>query len=398
MDAQKRLWGDTFYIDVIGWGRIILTCNQTLVERCFRTDMSVLSGAEANSILTPVVGQHSVFVKDGEAHLRKRRVIANVLKPREINATLSETLDKVFREHDGIEAAFSRPSQWISDTTMQIMVSLIFGVNDRDISSEIRRLLAPLIGPLSGVLAFSPGLQEFGGAISIRRIFERRFERFSRAVKTLLKPSRTGSWHKSIAARLAQSDYTPDEIFDEVVTLLVAGSDTTATAILWAMFHVFSDEACFAKAKEEVEVTNETDEPGLNTKQMYPYLKALIFESLRLVPTVDFYPRQIVDAERRTFVAPCSYLIHRDERLYDSPTEFQPDRFLNTKFGPYAFLPFGGGQRRCPGANLSIDMSLLILAAMIRRSDGPYRPNKSLKAIRRNVLLAPANFKLRASG
>jgi len=184
-----------------------------------------------------------------------------------------------------------------------------------------------------------------------------------------------------------------EEVFDEVVTLLVAGGDTTATAINWALFNIMSEDELFENLRAEV-VNKENLPLDQTAVKFFPKIASTFFESLRLVPTVDFYPRELKSIDksinRNLFIAPCSFLIHRDERNFENAKVFSADRFLNMKTNMPEFLPFGGGRRRCPGANMASEFAITLLSELLKTTPNQYKLTKVPKPIRKNVLIAPS--------
>jgi len=149
-------YGDTFYIDILGWGRLILTCDMKIVDRCFREDDQKLSASGANRILEPIVGSNSVFLAEGSSHRSKRRKISSCLH-------LGQHLDQIRPLLRSIIKKFSEenfreivdPQSWLSTITAHLMFSLIFGKEDEKSARHLKTKMDPLLGPLSSMYAFS---------------------------------------------------------------------------------------------------------------------------------------------------------------------------------------------------------------------------------------------------
>ena len=176
------------------------------------------------------------------------------------------------------------------------------------------------------------------------------------------------------------------ELRDELVTLLVAGHETTATALSWAVERLARDPERLGRLRDEVKAGEDA------------YLDAVVKETLRLRPVIPIVVRRLTEPVEigghllpaGTKVAPCIYLLHRREDVYDEPHAFRPERFLDQPAGTYTWIPFGGGVRRCLGASFALLEMKQVLAALVERLDiEPSRP-ESERVRRRQITLAPS--------
>jgi cytochrome P450 len=153
-----------------------------------------------------------------------------------------------------------------------------------------------------------------------------------------------------------------DELRDELVTLLVAGHETTATSLAWALERLLRHPAAWARLREEAATDGGE------------YAEAVVHETLRLRPVIPIVIRRLTrDAEIGGWrlaagvnVTPCIYLMHRREDLYPEPQAFRPERFVGVKPGTYTWIPFGGGVRRCLGASFALFEMRTVLGAVAR--------------------------------
>ena len=184
---------------------------------------------------------------------------------------------------------------------------------------------------------------------------------------------------------------TDDELYDELLTLLIAGHETTATAMTWMMYWVHYQPEVRNKLLEELDPLG--DYPDPMTVSRLPYLSAVCSETLRIYPVVFLNFLHVVrdpvelmgyQLEPGTKVVANIYLTHHRQDLYPEPDRFKPERFLARQFSPYEYLPFGGGSRRCIGAALAQLKMKLVLATILSRyqvalSDSrPVRPQNRL--------------------
>ena len=187
------------------------------------------------------------------------------------------------------------------------------------------------------------------------------------------------------------------ELRDELLTLLFAGHETTATAMSWALYwiHHLPD----VKEKLLHELKSITDPTDWMSIFRLPYLTAVCNETLRIHPVAMLtFPRVVVEPvellgyklESNTIVIGCIYLLHHREELYPDAKQFKPERFLDRQFSPYEFMPFGGGVRRCVGEALAQFEMKIVLATILLNYDLELSDRKPVKPQRRGVTLAPA--------
>jgi unspecific monooxygenase len=181
------------------------------------------------------------------------------------------------------------------------------------------------------------------------------------------------------------------------MTLLVAGHETTATALSWALYWIHRLPEVKEKLLEELDTLG--DDPDPSTIARLPYLNAVCSETLRIYPVVIVAVPRIVksplhlmgyDFEPDIMLAPCIYLTHHREDLYPQPKQFKPERFLERQFSPYEYLPFGGGNRRCIGAAFALFEMKLALVSILSRCQLTLADNRPVHPKRRGVTMAPA--------
>ena len=189
---------------------------------------------------------------------------------------------------------------------------------------------------------------------------------------------------------------TDEELRDELMTLLFAGHETTATALTWALYWIHKLPEVKEKLLAELDSLGET--PDSNAILKLPYLNAVYCETLRIYPVAMLTFRREVaspvslvghELEPGTQVMGSIYSIHHDEDLYPEPNKFRPERFLERRFSAYEFIPFGGGTRRCIGMALAQFEMKLILAKIILDLDLNLVTSGEVKAKRRCVVTGP---------
>ncbi len=187
------------------------------------------------------------------------------------------------------------------------------------------------------------------------------------------------------------------ELRDELMTLLLAGHETTATALAWAFYWIHHQPEICHKLLQELATLGDAPDPMTVIK--LPYMNAVCCETLRIYPVVLIVsPREaktpitIMGQEYPvgTALTPCIYLTHRREDLYPEPEQFKPERFLERQYSAYEFLPFGGSNRRCIGAAFAMFEMKLVLATILRNYNLVLADKQPVKPVRRSVTLAPA--------
>jgi len=180
---------------------------------------------------------------------------------------------------------------------------------------------------------------------------------------------------------------------DELMTMLLAGHETTATALAWAVHHLLAHPEVGARLLDELH-------PRLAPHEVVrlPYLDAVCRETLRLTPIVPLVGRRLTRPMRiagtplpaGVVAAPCIYLAHRRPERWPEPARFRPERFLESKPTPYEFLPFGGGVRRCLGMAFALVEMNIVLAGVLSRVELRAAPGYQVRVVRRSVTLAPS--------
>jgi len=184
------------------------------------------------------------------------------------------------------------------------------------------------------------------------------------------------------------------DLRDELMTLLVAGHETTATALTWAMYWLHSLPEVKEKLWAELDTVSDPEDPAQFLQ--LPYLTAVCNETLRIHPVAMLtFPRRVEEPmemcgyplEPGMFIMGSIYLLHQREDLYPEPEQFRPERFLERQFSPYEFMPFGGGVRRCVGAALAQYEMKIVLGTMMSQLDLKLVNQRPVQPGRRGVTL-----------
>jgi len=371
MDQCARRYGDTFTLTFGPSGRkLVVVSDPDAVKRVFTAPPEVAPSAADSSPIAPVMGPSSVITLTGPEHMRQRKL----LLPPFHGERMREYEDVIVAatRHSMAEWPLGRPMKLAERTraiTLEVILRAVFGV-EAERMGALREAIGGLLGPvqLPAMLLFAlrrPSAERPGGSIG----------RALAHLDTVI--------YAEIARRRAQEDLaeradilsllllardedgqamTDSELRDELVTLLLAGHETTATAVAWAVERLVRHPAKLERLVAEIDA-GEGDE----------YMQAVISETLRVRPVVPQVVRVLREPLRvgahelpvGTRVVPSIYLTNRSPRVYDAPAEFRPERFLENPPETFSWIPFGGGIRRCIGASFATLEMKLILATTL---------------------------------
>jgi cytochrome P450 len=352
--CQER-YGDVFTLRILHSGTWVFLCDPADVKRVFTAPAGSLGVALANPLLRPVLGPRSVMLLEEPGHMTRRRLMLPPFHGQRMGAD-AEMMARVT-----LEAVRSWPAGepfelWphMQAITQEVIMRSVFGPDEEGHLDRLRVLLHRLTAALN-----DPRRLNSAAALGPRWLS--RSDGFREAmapVETALleevdRRRRAGeNGRKDIVSLLIDARYEDgsplgeDELRDELMTLLTDGP--TSSSLAWVFERLLRHPEKLARLQEEV-LAGEED----------AYLDAVVKETLRLCPPVPVVVRRLLEPMELggyalpagTVVAPCVYLIHRNEEIYPDPRHFRPERFLEQPPGTYTWIPFGGGTRRCLAAS-----------------------------------------------
>ena len=395
MGDCARRYGDMFTLKIANEGTWVFVSDPEAVKQIFTGDPRLLHAGEANVVLLPVLGSHSVLLLDEDAHMAQRKLMLPSFhggRMRGYEHTMAEVAAREIERWPVGERVSAWPT--MQAITLEVIMRTVFGVTD---SARLRRLGEVLRSSLSW--AADPRRMARLALLGPRRIAERGtlrralqptddliFEeiRFRRDAPDL--DERDDVLSLLLQARHDDGSGMSDhELRDELMTLLVAGHETSATALAWALEALARHPAVLTRLREEVDAGDDT------------YLDAVVQEILRLRPVIALVLRRLTEPMEiggrllpaGVTVAPCIYLLHRRPDVYPDPRAFRPERFLERPPGTYTWIPFGGGVRRCLGASFAQFEIKVVLRELVSRLDiSPARPHPE-RRVRRAIVFAP---------
>ena len=406
-ERLRARYGSRFTVRLPFTPPFVIHSDPEHVKEIYMAPPDVLHPGEGARVLEPLVGTNSVILLDGDAHMEQRKLIL----PAFHGERMERLTDLVTRVTEDEIASWERDEielhPHLQTLTLEIILRAVFGLDPGPRLESLREDLSELLAFGDSPLTLIPGptdpkvrdrqLRRFNQVGPLKGFLDVR-ARIDAAIFELIAERRAegDSGRDDVLAMLLEARHEDDgspmsqqELRDELMTLLVAGHETTASTLAWAFERVSREPAVLARLTEEV---TDDDEDA--------YVLATIQETLRRRPVLPNTAPRLVkkpvtvggwDYEPGPALVASAYLVHHDADIYPEPYAFRPERFLDTKPGTYTWIPFGGGRRRCIGMSFAmLEMRIvvreLLRAYELRASDPahevPGRRNISIKPAR----------------
>jgi unspecific monooxygenase len=411
MQAASQEYPDLFTADVAGFGGTFLFANtpEAMQEILTNDRKTYAALGDWNRILSPLIGDYSVIMLDGDRHRKRRQLVIPPFHGDRMKA-YGNLMIKLAQETFG-KLPYNEPflaRNAMQEISLQVILQAVFGVYEGDRAQQLKQKLAALAdvfrSPLSSSLLFFKVLQQDWGRWSPWGKFLRDRQELDDLIYAEIRDRREqpdSSRIDILSMLMAATDemgqpMTDQELRDELMTLMFAGHETTATAMSWALYWVHHLLEVRDKLLHELHNSDPSD--PLSVFRL-PYLTAVCNETLRIHPVAMLtFPRVVQEPtellgynlEPGTGVCGCMYLIHQREDLYPEPQKFKPDRFLERQYTPYEFIPFGNGARRCIGEAFAQFEMKLVLSTVLQTFTLALADAQPEYPRRRGVTLAPA--------
>jgi len=393
--SVRRRYGPVVRTYFPGFGSMIYISDPELVKQVFSGDPSIYHSGEATAeVLEPGVGPNSVLTLDDEPHMRQRKLLLPPFHGENVKRWEDTIAEIAHQDIDTWPLGQAFPLRAHTQRiTLEVILRAVFGVRERERFDRAVALVDEFAQRAHLITLFAFLRHDLGPWSPWAR-----FKRARAALDRFL--------YEEIALRRAEPDLderddvlslllratdedgqpmTDQELRDELVTVIGAGHETTATALAWAFERLLRNPAVLDRLRRSLADGED-------------YLDATIKETLRLRPVILDVARRLTQGielagyqiPAGAMVIPSIAVIHFREDLYPQPEEFRPERFLDGAPEPYTWIPFGGGVRRCIGAAFAqLEMRVIIRAilerAVLRAADPrPERPRL------RNITVAPA--------
>jgi cytochrome P450 len=371
----------------------------------------ITAPGEANLLFQSLLGNNSMILLSGAQHRSRRQLVMPPFHGDRLKA-YGDLICQVTRDAIAtwpLDQPFQMRSR-MQQITMRVILQAVFGLYEGERYSRLETLLGARLDASSrglGLLAvFFPILQKDLGPWSPGH----RIHQMAQEIDTLLyaeirerranlDPDRTDILSLLLLAQDDQGQGLSDEeLHDELMTLLIAGHETTATALTWALYWLHRDPQIHEKLRAELNDLGDAADPM--TVSRLPYLTAVCNETLRIYPVgMITFPRQVAqpitlmdyDIPVGTLLLGSIYLLHWRPDLYPNPQDFRPERFLERQFSPYEFMPFGGGSRRCVGAALAQLEMKLVLSTILSQCELALATDRPVRPRRRGLTLGPGD-------
>lgn len=414
METAAQCHGDIFTTQVgFNLGPHVFVSNPQAINQIFMGEPKQFSPFHEifKNYAKSLFGEHSLMIMEGQSYRRQRQLLMPPFHGERMQAygaqicSLTEGLmsrlaqNKPFKAHDAM-----------LDISLEVIVQVVFGLLSGERCYKLKQLLNAWlhnVTSLAGaILVLLPFLQKDLGVLTPWRDFQN----LTKELKELLyaeirerreqnDPSGTDILTLLLSAKDSENiGMTDEELYDELLTLLAAGYETTATAMTWMLYWVHSHPEVHNKLLEELDTLDDFPDPMAISR--LPYLTAVCSETLRIYPVGSLsFPHLVREPIELmgyplvpgTTVVACTYLTHHRQDLYPEPDRFKPERFLERQFSPYEYFPFGGGIRRCVGAALAQLEMKLVLATILLRYQLALSDNHIVRPQNRlGVLLAPS--------
>jgi len=393
----QRSYGDVFTLTFPFFGRLVYVADPALVKELFTGSPEQFHAGEANAtVLEPAVGPNSVLTLDDAPHMQQRKLLLPPFHGERIHRYGELIREMTRREMEtwpvGEPFALRPHTQRI---TLAVIMRAVFGVHDEERLARFERLIDDFSKRV-GLITTFPALRRNFGPGSPWPRFLRSREALDEFIYEEIGLRRAevaagDESHDDVLSLLLQarhddgSPMSDEELRDELVTVLGAGHETTATGLAWAMERLLRTPRVLARLRESL-AAGEDD-----------YLDATVKETLRARPVIVDVARKLTapariggyDLPKGTFVMAAIAALHYREDLFPQPEEFRPERFLEEKADNYAWIPFGGGVRRCIGAAFAEYEMRIVLREFVERAALSAPDPRPEKVRVRNITLAP---------
>jgi cytochrome P450 len=397
LERCRARYGRRFTVRLLRTPPFVMLSDPDELRAVFTAPPDVLHPGQGARILEPIVGANSVILLDEQAHLEQRKLMLPAFHGERMQALTELVADVTEREvarWPAREAIALHPR--FQALTLEIILQAVFGLARGPRLDSLRERLTAILDfggrPMSLLPDVQPVLRHFGPW--------RRFAQLQRETDDLLfglieERREAGAGGDDVLAMLLDarhedgSPMSAQELRDELMTLLVAGHETTASQLAWTFERLAREPRVLARLRDEVAGDGDSGDG---------YLTATIQESLRRRPVLPNAAPRLVRSPVEiggwryppgVCVVANAYLVHHDPAVYDDPYSFRPERFLDEPPGTYTWIPFGGGRRRCLGASFALLEMKIVLRSVLARGGVQGAGDAREPARRRAITISP---------
>ncbi len=395
LESNRRRYGKRFTMRLLQTPPFVMLSDPDEVREVFTAPPDVLHPGEGARILEPVVGRNSVILLDESSHLEQRKLMLPAFhgeKMQRLSGLMSEVA-----EREAADWPRDRPVELhplLQSLTLEVILRAVFGLDPGERMDAIRERLTKILTLGARPLGMLPFMQKELGGRGPWAYFLRLRQETDELLFELIDERRgEDSERDDVLAMLLAARHEDDspmsdqELRDELMTLLVAGHETTASELAWAFERLVRAPDVMARLVDELDSGDDD-----------AYLTATIQEALRRRPVLPNAAPRLVkqpvtiggwDYPEGVCLVPNAYLVHHDPSIYPDPYAFRPERFLDEQPGTYTWIPFGGGRRRCLGASFAlVEMKIVLRAVLAGNELHSVSPAHELSR-RRAITLSP---------
>lgn len=376
--SYAETYGDPFTVALPLQGSIVITADLEAIRTVFAAPPETF-GSMGAKVMGPILGAGSLLVLEGAAHRRARKLLNPPFHGDRMRAYGNVIRDVTLAR----SAAFGVGSRFtVQDLagaiSLEVILQAVFGIRGTDRLARFDSAVRATMGSLGAFVGVPFLRRSFGGLGPWARFQRRRAALAALVGEEIALRQRDGIERDDILSLLLAARYedgTPlgeDQLFDQLLTLVAAGHETTMIALSWAFYWLHRTPDALARLLAELDAL--PPEPETDALARLPYLDAVACETLRLYPVVPLVTRLLAapfelkghPLPAGVAVGVATGLVHYRPDLYPEPERFHPERFVNKSFGPSEYFPFGGGVRRCLGAAFAMYELKIVLGTLLR--------------------------------
>lgn len=410
LEQCARNYGDTFALRFLGSKSlpVVFFSHPQTLQKIFAIEEEKFEWGKLTYVFQPLTGSQSLIMSQGEQHQTMRQILMPPLHGKQMYA-YGDAIAQITKEiiHSWKIDRSICIRDYMCDISLEVILRVVFGFQEGTRYEEFKRLIKPFLegvnSPLNSVQFFFSFLQQDWGFLSPWGKFVRNRQQIDSLVYAEIASRHTPNTRDDVLsllmmARDSQGNPLSKEVLrDQLMTLLLLGHETIASALSWAFYWIHKTPGVLEKLDRELQSLGSNADPMTISK--LPYLNAVCNEALRIYPIAiisePLLVKETIELEGYHYqpgaiLVPCIYLAHRRQETFSEPEKFKPERFIDRKFSPYEYLPFGGGDRICIGKALSLFEMKLVLATVLSHYRLALSDKNRVKPVRRGITIIPS--------
>ncbi len=410
LETCARRYGETFSLRLLGFNSppVVFFSRPEAIGNILNAEAEKFEFGKSTYLFQPLVGSQSLIMLDGKQHQAMRHLLLPPLHGKRIHnygqIIVEITNDAIANWKVGSSVSIRN---CMCDISLEVILKVVFGLRSGERYDKLKQLIIPFLegvnSPINSLQFFFAPLQQNLGKWSPWGKYVRQRQAIDDIIYAEIASRRTQTDGKDVLSLLMSAcdeegnRMSNEQLRDQLMTLLLLGHETTASALAWAFYWVDRQSGLQEKLQQELDSLGK-DASAIAISQL-PLLSAVCQEALRIYPiALIAQPRivkETVEIEGYQFkpgsiLVPCIYLAHKRKEVYPQPDKFMPERFLDRKFSPYEYLPFGGGNRNCIGMALSMFEMKLVLATVLSKYILKLTDKDAIEPERRGITIVPS--------